>query len=80
MKKSSPNKKYVCSIICHHEVNTIDVYIEIKKRNSVIVNKELLFSIEDTDEQNLFNNYGDLKWVLNHKVMFSDKDYKQVYS
>ncbi|WP_260288963.1 hypothetical protein [Peribacillus aracenensis] len=79
LKKNSPNRKYVCSIICHHEINTIDVYMEIKKRNGDIVNKELLFSVENTDEQHLFSDYGNLKWRLNHKVEFSDKDYKQVY-
>lgn len=79
LKKSSPNKKYVCNIICHHEVNTIDVYMEIKKRNGDIVKKEVLFSVENTDEQDLFRNYGNLEWKLNHKVEFSDKDYKQVY-
>ncbi|MFU2014973.1 hypothetical protein ACM6Q7_07870 [Peribacillus butanolivorans] len=79
LNKNSPNRKYVCSIICHHEINTIDVYMEIKKRNGDIVNKELLFSVENTDEQLLFSDYGNLKWRLNHKVEFSDKDYKQVY-
>ncbi|WP_082341175.1 hypothetical protein [Sporosarcina globispora] len=53
--------------------------MEIKKRNGDIVNKELLFSVENTDEQDLFSDYGNLAWKLNHKVEFSDKDYKQVY-
>jgi hypothetical protein len=43
MKKVSPNKKYVCSILCHHEVSAIDVYMEIKKRNGKVVNKEKIF-------------------------------------
>lgn len=79
LKKSSPNKKYVCSIICHHEVASIDVYMEVKKRNGEVINKEKLLSLENTDEQDLFNDYGSLEWKLNHKVEFADKDYKNVY-
>jgi hypothetical protein len=79
LKKSSPNKKYICNIMCHHEVSSIDVYMEIKKRNGKVVNKEKLFSVENTDEQNLFDEYGILVWRLNHKVEFADKDYKKVY-
>lgn len=79
LKKSSPNKKYVCNIKCHHEVNSIDVYLEIKKRNGTVVNSEKLFSLENRDEQDLFSDYGILEWKLNHKVEFADKDYKKVY-
>jgi hypothetical protein len=79
LKKSSPNKKYVCNIMCHHEVSSIDVYLEIKKRNGVVINKEKLFSVENTDEQDLFGDYGILEWRLNHKVEFADKDYKKIY-
>lgn len=79
LKKSSPNKKYVCNILCHHEVSSIDVYLEIKKRNGTVVNSEKLFSLENTDEQDLFSVYGILQWKLNHKVEFADKDYKKVY-
>ncbi|OOE13150.1 hypothetical protein UN64_10345 [Fictibacillus arsenicus] len=79
LKKSSPNKKYICNIKCHHEVSSIDVYVEIKKRNGTVVNSEKLFSLENTDEQDLFSDYGILEWKLNHKVEFADKDYKMVY-
>jgi hypothetical protein len=79
LKKSSPNKKYVCNIKCHHEVSSIDVYLEIKKRNGTVVNSEKLFSLENTDEEDLFSDYGILQWKLNHKVEFADKDYKKVY-
>lgn len=79
LKKSSPNKKYVCNIVCHHEVSSIDVYMQIKKKNGENVNKELIFAVENTDEQDLFSDYGSLEWKLNHKVEFADKDYKQVY-
>ncbi|RZT23591.1 hypothetical protein [Fictibacillus sp. BK138] len=79
LKKSSQNKKYVCHIMCHHEVSSIDVYLEVKKRNGSVVNSEKLFSVENTDEQDLFSDYGILQWKLNHKVEFADKDYKKVY-
>ncbi|MBY6036958.1 hypothetical protein KUV80_09845 [Fictibacillus nanhaiensis] len=64
LKKSSPNKKYVCNIMCHHEISSIDVYLEIKKRNGAIVNKEKLFTVENTDEQDLFSEYGFLNGNL----------------
>jgi hypothetical protein len=79
LKKSSPNKKYVCNIVCHHEVSSIDVYMQIKKKNGENINKEKIFAVENTDEQDLFSDYGSLEWKLNHKVEFADKDYKQVY-
>ncbi len=79
LKKSSPNKKYVCSIMCHHEVKRMDVYVEIKKRSGIVVKKEKLFSVKNTDEQDLLSEYGTLTWTLNHKVEFADKDYKKVY-
>lgn len=79
IKKSSPNKKYLCTIQCHHEVQSIDIYIEIKKRNGSVVNKEKLFSLENRDELDLFSDYGILEWKLNHKIEFADKDDKQVY-
>ncbi|KZE69131.1 hypothetical protein AWM68_02365 [Fictibacillus phosphorivorans] len=80
LKKSSPNKKYTCTILCHHEVKSIDVYLEVKKRNGGVIKKEKLFSVDNTYEQNLFSDYGSLKWILNHKVEFADKDYKTVYT
>ncbi|WP_264741165.1 hypothetical protein [Cytobacillus firmus] len=79
LKKSSPNRKYICSVLCHHEVTSIDVYMEIKKRNGEVINNEKLFSVENTDEQDLFSRFGNLEWKLNHKVEFADKDYKHVY-
>lgn len=79
LKKSSPNRKYICSVLCHHEVASIDVYMEIKKRNGEVINKEKLFSFENTDEEDLFSRLGNLRWNLNHKVEFADKDYKHVY-
>lgn len=53
--------------------------MEIKKRNGEVINKEKLFSVKKTDEQDLFSHFGDLEWKRNHKVEFSDKDYKHVY-
>lgn len=79
LKKSSPNRKYICSVLCHHEVASIDVYMEIKKRNGEVINTEKLFSVGNTDEQDLFSDYGNLEWKLNHKVEFTDKDYKHIY-
>jgi hypothetical protein len=79
MKKISPNKKYVCSILCHQEISTIDVYMEIKRRNGKVVNQEKIFSVENTDEQFLFSDYRSLEWKFNHKVEFSDNRRRNVY-
>ncbi len=80
LKKSSLNRKYICTILCHHEVRSIDVYLEVKKRNGDVIHTEKLFSVENTYEQDLFSDYGSLVWKLNHKVEFADKDYKTVYT
>lgn len=79
IKKSSPNKKYVGSILCHHEVSTIDVYMEIKKRNGKVVGKDKIFSVENTDEQDLFSEYWILVWKLNNKLEFADDRFNNVY-
>ena len=44
IKKSSPNKKYVCSITCQHEVAYADVYLEIREYRTrrLIKRKSLL--------------------------------------
>jgi hypothetical protein len=53
--------------------------MEIKKRSGEVINKEKLFSVGNTDEQDLFSDFGNLEWKLNHKVEFADKDYKHIY-
>ncbi|ALC80197.1 MULTISPECIES: hypothetical protein [Bacillus] len=79
MKKSSPNRYYVCNIICDHGVFQIDVYMEIKKKNGSIINPEKIFSVSDTYEQYLFEDWGILSWKQNHKVEFADKDHKEIF-
>jgi hypothetical protein len=53
--------------------------MEIKKRNGKVVNKEKIFSVENTDEQFLFSDYGSLEWKLTHKVEFTDNSRRNVY-
>ncbi|WP_342602576.1 hypothetical protein [Peribacillus sp. FSL E2-0159] len=75
-KKSSPNRKYSCSIVCEQEVSYIDVFLEIKKRNGEVIGRERIMRETDTDEQHLFSKLGKIGWTHNHKVSFSDPDYK----
>ncbi|TDL74788.1 hypothetical protein E2R56_11595 [Rhodococcus qingshengii] len=75
-KKSSPNRKYSCSIICEQEVSHIDVYIEIKKNNGEIIGRNRIMREVDTNEQHLFDKLGNIEWTHNHKVTFADRHYK----
>ncbi|GGE53730.1 hypothetical protein [Priestia taiwanensis] len=57
-KKSSPNRKYVCSIICEHDVSHIDVYIQVKKRyGKKVIGKEKIYRTRYTDEEYLFFSF-----------------------
>ncbi|WP_051826999.1 hypothetical protein [Metabacillus indicus] len=79
MKKSSPNRKYVCRIMCHHEVSVIDVYIELAKRNGKVIKREKLFCTEYTDDQYLLQAEWTLLWRLNHKVEFANNTYNKIW-
>ena len=73
IKKSSPNKKYVCSIICQHEVAYADIYLEIREyRTRRLIKKEKL--IREENMYKMFNHVSDVAWKLNHKViLMNDK-------
>lgn len=79
IKKSSPNGYYICNIICEHRVSQIDIYMEIKRKNGSVINREKIFSVNDTYEQYLFEDWGTLSWKQNHKVEFSDKKFKEIF-
>ncbi|SCN09477.1 Uncharacterized protein BCINRASA_05447 [Bacillus wiedmannii] len=74
IKKSSPNKKYVCSIIWQHEVMYADMYLEIREyRTRRLIKKEKL--IREEDMYKMSNHVSDVAWKLNHKVMLmNDKE------
>ncbi|KAB2442171.1 hypothetical protein [Bacillus luti] len=78
IKKSSPNKKYVCSITCQHEVAYADMYLEIREyRTRRLIKKEKLIREEDMYE--MFNHVRDVAWKLNHKVMLMNDKGKTVW-
>ncbi|MCG7315250.1 hypothetical protein M3568_19695 [Priestia flexa] len=71
-KKVSPNRKYTCAVIYEHDVDYIDVYLEIIRNNKKgIINRERIFRYKDNDEQDLLSEFGEIVWTLNHKVTFS---------
>ncbi|MBE7125388.1 hypothetical protein [Bacillus mycoides] len=73
IKKSSPNKKYVCSITYQHEVAYADMHLEIREyRTRRLIKKEKL--IREEDMYKIFNHVSDVAWKLNHKViLMNDK-------
>ncbi|SCC02503.1 hypothetical protein [Bacillus mycoides] len=73
-KKSSTNKKYMCSIICEHEVSYADIYLEIRTyRSKKLIKKELLVREKETYETEIFSHVGNIKWTLDHKVTIMDE-------
>ncbi|MGD6793134.1 hypothetical protein [Metabacillus indicus] len=79
MKKSSPNRKYVCRIMCHHEVHEIGVYMELAKRNGRVIKREKIFSSDYTDDQSLLQAEWSLVWRLNHKIEFANDTYQNIW-
>ncbi|KXY47827.1 hypothetical protein AT257_27395 [Bacillus cereus] len=78
IKKSSPNKKYVCSIICQHEVAYADIYLEIREyRTRRLIRKEKL--IREEDMYKMFNHVSDVAWKLNYKVMLMNDKGKTMW-
>lgn len=78
IKKSSPNKKYVCSIICQHEVDHADMYLEIREyRTRRLIKKEKLMREEDMYKMS--NHVSDVAWKLNHKVMLMNDKGKTMW-
>ncbi|MDA1679026.1 hypothetical protein [Bacillus cereus group sp. TH152-1LC] len=78
IKKSSPNKKYVCSIIWQHEVDYADMYLEIREyRTRRLIKKEKLMREEDMYQMS--NHVSDVAWKLNHKVMLMNDKGKTVW-
>ncbi|GAB6618079.1 hypothetical protein [Bacillus cereus] len=78
IKKSSPNKKYVCSIACQHEVAYADVYLEIREyRTRRLIKKEKL--IREEDMYKMFHHVSEVAWKLNHKVLLMNDKGKTVW-
>ena len=78
IKKSSPNKKYVCSIIWQHEVAYADMYLEIREyRTRRLIKKEKLMREEDMYKMS--NYVSDVAWKLNHKVMLMNDKGKTMW-
>lgn len=78
IKKSSLNKKYVCSIICQYEVVYVDVYLEIREyRMRWLIKKEKF--IREEDMYKMFYYVSKVVWKLNYKVLLMNDKGKIVW-
>lgn len=80
IKKNSPNKKYVCNIVCQHEVSYVDIYLEIREfRTKRLIKQEKLIREQETYETEIFSHVSDLVWKLNHKVVLTNDRGKETW-
>lgn len=68
----SPNKKYNAKVICHHNVESMDIFISILQRDGTQVLLEKVIS-EQPDEFAYARHLGDLKWVSDFEVALINK-------
>lgn len=73
-KMTSPNKRYICNVICEHEVSYVDIYLEIRcKKSNILIKKERLIRERETYEAAVFSHIGKLFWQMNHKVVLMNR-------
>ncbi|TDL69176.1 hypothetical protein E2R58_08295 [Paenibacillus amylolyticus] len=73
-KKSvkSPNKKYNARVICHHNVDSMDIFLSILQRDGTQVFLEKVIS-EQPDEFAYDRHLGELTWVSDFEVALINK-------
>ena len=72
-RKSSPNRKLIAEIECHHESAKFDCYLKIKNKEGKEVFAKLLFS-EEPDEFLFNGRIGDVKWLSNDTLIHINRD------
>ncbi|KNF08183.1 hypothetical protein CLPU_9c00790 [Gottschalkia purinilytica] len=79
-RKRSPNRQYICSIICKHEISYFDIYLEIKNiKEDKVIRKERL--VRKDPHELIYSMYlGNLYWKANHKVIYTDEFCKNVWT
>ncbi|WP_440119608.1 hypothetical protein [Paenibacillus sp. QZ-Y1] len=68
----SPNKKYNAKVICHHHVESMDIFISIIHRDGTQLLLEKVIS-ELPDEFAYTRHLGELKWVSDFEVALVNK-------
>lgn len=69
----SPNKKYNATVICHHHVESMDIYISVSQRDGKQVLLEKVKS-DQPDEFAYARHLGELKWLSNYEVALVNKE------
>jgi len=74
----SPNKKYNAKVICHHNVESMDIFISILQRDGTQVLLEKVIS-EQPDEFAYAKHLGELKWESDFEVALINKKGNEKY-
>lgn len=69
---TSPNKKYYAKVICHHNVDSMDIFLSILQRDGTQVLLEKVIS-EQPDEFAYAEHLGELTWVSDFEVALINK-------
>lgn len=67
----SPNKKYNARVICHHNVDSMDIFLSILQRDGTQVHLEKVIS-EQPDEF-AYAHLGELTWISDFEVALINK-------
>ncbi|MDP4147165.1 MAG: hypothetical protein Q8936_22265 [Bacillota bacterium] len=72
-KKYSPNRKYVCNVVCEHEIDFFSIFLEIadNKEGEIISRKEIIQVVPHPIIMNKY--FGEATWDLNNRVIYCDK-------
>ncbi|MCM3172347.1 hypothetical protein [Paenibacillus sp. MER 99-2] len=68
----SPNKKYNAKVICHHHVESMDIYISVSQRDGKQVLLEKVVS-DQPDEFAYARHLGELKWLSDYELVLINK-------
>lgn len=75
----SPNKKHNARVICHHNVDSMDIFLSILQRDGTQVLLEKVIS-EQPDEFAYDRHLGELTWVSDFEVALINKTGTEKFS
>lgn len=76
----SPNKKYNARVICHHNVESMDIFLSILQRDDgTQVHLEKVIS-EQPDEFAYAEHLGELTWISDFEVALINKNGTEKFS